>query len=148
MMNPIEGIGGRERPLQGLSPYVVNSGITYQGSCIGMSVNYGRTGRKLVIGGDYAKLDQYENPRNVLDVQLSALFLKKRLEVKLNASDILNEDVIIYRNCGYTNSEEVIEGDPGYINRTGLGMDYNPGDWVMSRINKGINFSASVSYKF
>jgi len=148
MMNPIEGIGGRERPLQGLSPYVVNAGITYQGSCIGMSVNYGRNGRKLVIGGDYAKLDQYENPRNVLDVQLSALFLKKRLEVKLNASDILNEDVIIYRNCGYTNSEEVIEGDPGYINRTGLGMDYNPGDWVMSRINKGINFSASVSYKF
>jgi outer membrane receptor protein involved in Fe transport len=150
MMNPVEdGSGGRERPLQGLSPYVVNAGISYQDSRIGMAVNYTRNGRKLLIGGDHAKYDQYENPRNVLDLQISALFLKQRLEIKLNASDILNEDIIIYRNMSYSDIGGVLpeNGDIAWDN-TGLGMDYNPGDHVMSRIGKGINFSASVSYKF
>jgi hypothetical protein len=101
-----------------------------------------------VYGGDYAKLDQYENPRNVLDLQFSARFLKQRLEVKFNVSDILNEDMIIYRNCDYdpTNDQTVDPG--GYHDRTGLGMDYNEGDWVSSRTNKGVNYSFSVSYKF
>jgi TonB-dependent receptor len=143
MMNPIEGTG-RERPLQGLSPYAVNAGLSYQGSRIGMTVNYGRIGRRLVIGGEHAKYDQYENPRNVLDLQISASFLKQRLEVKLNASDLLNEDIIVYRNTRTTN-----EGNGNMdLDLTSDGMDYNPGDHVMSRIGKGINFSASVGYKF
>lgn len=36
----------------------------------------------------------------MLDLQLSAQFLKERLEVKFNASDLLNQDIIVYRNCG------------------------------------------------
>jgi outer membrane receptor protein involved in Fe transport len=141
----------RERPLMGLAPYTVNAGLSYQGEVLGAAANYGRTGRKLVMSGDYEKYDQYENPRDVLDLQLSARFLRERLEVKFNASDLLNEDVIVYRNCStsidYSESSKE-EPDKAYTNRIPLGMDYNEGDWVMSRIKKGVNLSFSISYKF
>ncbi len=96
--------------------------------------------------GEYEKYDQYENPRNVLDLQISARLLKQCMEIKFNISDLLNEDIIVYQNSGYVNGTD--EPDKSYIDRTGLGMDYNEGDWVMSRIKKGINLSLSASYKF
>lgn len=131
----------RERTLQGLAPYTVNAGLNYQGNVFGAAVNYGRSGRVLVMSANEAYLDQYQNPRNVLDVQLSARFLKNRqLEVKFNASDLLNEDYIVYRNGTY-------EAGKGYVDLTGKGMDYNNGDWVMSRIKRGVNLSISVSYR-
>jgi TonB-dependent receptor len=137
----------RERPLQGLAPYNVNGSLTYEVNRWGAAVNYTRVGRTLVIGGEFAKNDFYENPRNVLDLQLSARFLKQRMELKFNVSDLLNEDVIIYSNCGYTGGGT--SDDVGtYSDRTALGMDYNPGDRVTSRTNKGVNYSLSVSYKF
>ncbi|MGC3977450.1 MAG: TonB-dependent receptor [Paludibacteraceae bacterium] len=140
--------GTRERPLQGLAPYNVNGSLTYEGKRWGVALNYTRVGRTLVVGGEFAKNDTYENPRNVLDLQLSARFLKQRMEVKFNVSDLLNQDFIVYRNSGYVGSEDS-NADPGDFNdRTSLGMDYNPGDYVISRTNKGVNYSVSVSYKF
>ena len=132
----------RKRPLQGLAPYTVNAGLTYQGKVWGAALNYGRSGRKLVMAGEKDKFDQYEAPRNVLDLQVSARFFKEKFEVKFNVSDMLNEDIIIYRNCKKTDNE----GD-GYADLT-ADMDYNPGDWVISRIKKGVNLSLSASYKF
>ena len=80
--------------------------------------------------------DQYEAPRNALDIQLTGHFLNDKLEVKFNASDILNEDIVVYRNCSYSNTDLTSD------------MNYNNGDWVMSRIKKGVNLSLSVGYKF
>jgi TonB-dependent receptor len=140
--------GKRERPLQGLAPYSINGSLAYEGRRAGASVNYTRIGRVLVIGGEFAKHDQYENPRNVLDFQLFARFMKQRLEVKLNVSDVLNEDIIIYRNCDSDSSNDGITDPGSYHDRTSLGMDYNEGDWVVSRINKGVNFSLSAAWKF
>lgn len=130
----------RNRPLQGLSPYTINAGLTYQGRVWGAALNYGRNGRKLVMAGEHDEFDQYEASRNVLDLQVSARFLKERLEIKFNASDLLNEDMIVYRNCKYGE-------DKGYTDLT-ADMDYNEGDWLMSRIKKGVNLSLSVGYKF
>ena len=130
----------RNRPLQGLSPYTINAGLTYQGRVWGAALNYGRNGRKLVMAGEHDEFDQYEASRNVLDLQVSARFLKERLEIKFNASDLLNEDIIVYRNCGYVENE-------GYKDLTS-DMNYNTGDWLMSRIKRGVNLSLSVGYKF
>lgn len=142
--------GDRKRPLQGLAPYTVNAGLTYQGKIIGAALSYGRVGRTLVLAGIYDKYDQYENSRNVLDLQVSARFLKECLEVKFNASDMLNEDIIIYQNCmsGGTEEEKQQEPDGVFPSRTQLGMNYNEGDWILSRIKKGINLSMSISYRF
>ncbi|MBP2644303.1 MAG: Outer rane receptor protein, mostly Fe transport, partial [Firmicutes bacterium] len=139
----------RSRPLQGLAPYTVNAGLTYQGKIVGAALNYGRSGRKLVMAGEKEKFDQYEAPRDVLDLQLSARFMKERLEFKFNASDLLNQDAIVYRNCGYQNGADVGQPDvKDYEDRTALGMNYNAGDWVLSRIKRGVNLSFSIGYKF
>jgi outer membrane receptor protein involved in Fe transport len=139
----------RSRPLQGLSPYTVNAGLAYQGKIVGAALNYGRSGRKLVMAGEEEKYDQYEDPRDVLDLQLSARFMKERLELKFNASDLLNQDAIVYRNCGYQNGVDVGQPDvKTYEDRTALGMNYNAGDWVLSRIKRGVNLSFSIGYKF
>ena len=140
------GAQDRTRPLQGLAPYTINAGLTYQGKLLGAALNYGRSGRKLVFAGDYAKYDQYEAPRDVLDLQISAHFLNESLEVKFNASDLLNQDITVYRNCGTVPGVDT-ENDKGYADLTS-NMNYNSGDWVMSRIKKGINLSLSIGYKF
>ncbi len=128
----------------GMSPYTVNVGLGYFGKQLSATVNYGRTGRKLFLSAQNAAWDIYENPRNVLDLQLAAKFLKERLEVKLNASDLLHEDHILYRNCHI----EFVDGQRTYPqDLTDKGMDYTPGDWVISRINKGVNLSLTVSYQ-
>jgi len=136
----------RDRPLQGLSPYTLNLGLAYEGAVAGVAVNYNRNGRKLVLAGDYIYDDQFENPRDGLDIQLSARFLKEqRLELKLNASDILNQDIIVYRNRAVYRGED----EATFVtDLTSKGMDYNDGDWVISRIRKGVNFSVSASYRF
>lgn len=138
----------RDRPLQGLSPYTVNMGLSYDGDRIGAAVNYNRSGRRLVYAGEYEKHDQYENPRDVLDLQVSARMMKRLMELKFNVSDLLNQDFIIYRNSDYDPLNDQTK-DPGvYHDRTALGMNYNAGDWVMSRIKRGVNMSFSVNYKF
>ena len=136
----------RDRPLQGLSPYTLNLGLAYEGAVVGAAVNYNRNGRKLVLAGEFGYDDQFENPRDVLDIQISARFLKEqRLELKLNASDILNQDIIVYRNRAVYRGED----ETTFVtDLTSKGMDYNDGDWVISRIRKGVNFSVSASYRF
>ena len=151
-VNEVYVIKARKRPLQGLAPYNANASLAYEGNRFGIAANYTRVGRTLLYGGYYECTDQYENPRNVLDLQLSARFFKQRLEVKLNASDVLNEDIIVYRNTGDTNigGTEVPAGyQTGHkYDNTSVGMDYNEGDYVMNRIGKGINLSIAVTYKF
>ena len=142
------GKNSRKRPLQGLAPYTVNAGLTYQGKMLGAAVNYSRSGRKLVIAGKNERYDQYEAPRDVLDLQLSARFLNERLEVKFNASDLLNQDILVYRNSSYRWNKNPNDGDPDVFGDRTQDMDYNSGDYVMSRIKKGINLSFSVGYKF
>ena len=70
----------RSRPLQGLAPYTINAGLAYDGKMFGAAINYGRNGRKLVYAGDATMHDQYEAPRNALDIQLTGHFLNDKLE--------------------------------------------------------------------
>lgn len=135
----------RDRPLQGLSPYTLNLGLAYEGAAVGVAVNYNRNGRKLVLAGDYIYEDQFENPRDVLDIQVSARLLREQLELKFNASDVLNQDIIVYRNQAVYRGED----QATFItDLTSRGLDYNPGDWVISRIRKGVNISVSASWRF
>jgi len=83
----------RDRPLQGLAPYSINTGLTYEGNIGGFAVNYGRTGRKLALSGASASLDEYINPRDVLDLQVSLKVLKGKMEIKANAGDLLNPGI-------------------------------------------------------
>lgn len=166
LLNAANGVTGRNdtalapdsrnRPLQGLSPYVLNGGIGYFGDVIGLNIAYNRYGPRIIVGGYQAYHDQYENPRDVIDVQLSANLLKKRMQVRLNVSDLLQQDYIIYQNQSLKPS-----GNSGGGSETDLymmsnepnadpkGNRYNKGmDYVRHRWFKGRNLSMNITYNF
>jgi TonB-dependent receptor len=131
----------RERPLQGLSPYTINAGLLYQGENVGVNVSYNRFGKRLIFAGPEAFLDVFENPRDVIDVQVYGKLLKKKLELKLNVSDILNNAFIQYNNStsgGLFTKNEDPDGDK--FNR-----QY---DFSTYEAKRGTTISMSVSYKF
>lgn len=132
----------RKRPLQGLSPYAVNVYLLYQGKKTGFNIAYNRFGRRLVFASPDDFQDIFENPRNVLDVQLFARFFKQKMEVKLNASDILNNEIIQYNNSAPKPGGGIAEStDP-------KGKSYNPDyDFLYNKAKRGVSFSLSINYK-
>lgn len=135
----------RNRPVQGLSPYIINAGIGYFGMPVGINVSYNRSGPRIVAGGLYPGMDQYENPRDVLDLQLSTRLLKKKLDIRLNISDLLQQYAIIYENggaLGVQNPDENPNKDP-------RGKKYNPDlDYTRFKSFRGSNISLNIGYVF
>jgi hypothetical protein len=90
------------RPLQGQSPYLINFGLQYadKEKRFNGSLLYNRVGQRLsLVGGkDQLIFDIYERPRNLLDFQVSTRILKKRGELKLTVSDIINNPYYFYEN--------------------------------------------------
>lgn len=90
------------RPLQGQSPYLINTGIQYNSSAvngIGFSLLYNRIGKRIWAVGNIQDRDIYENPRDVLDFQFSKKIAKSKAEFKINYSDILNNKGIFYQDA-------------------------------------------------
>ncbi len=91
-----------KRPLQGQSPYLINAGLQYNSkveNSTGVSLLFNRIGKRIWAVGNVLDPDIYENPRNILDLQLSKRFAKSRAEIKLNYSDILNNRAIYYQKA-------------------------------------------------
>ncbi|MFC0516392.1 TonB-dependent receptor domain-containing protein [Mucilaginibacter angelicae] len=90
----------RDRPLTGQSPYIVNAGILYTGSHFGFNAVYNRYGQRIVYASPNRAEDQYENGRDVIDLQLSYKFLKNnKAEFRLNISNLLNSQMFYYVNA-------------------------------------------------
>jgi outer membrane receptor protein involved in Fe transport len=92
--------GGEIRPLQGQSPYIINAGIQYldNDKNWGVSISYNLIGRRIVIvGSPDVTPSIWENPRHVLDFQVSKTFMK-RLDVKINLRDALAQRQIWYQD--------------------------------------------------
>jgi outer membrane receptor for ferrienterochelin and colicin len=133
------------RPLQGLSPYIINAGISYDRKGWGLNLAYNRAGRKNITGGTYLEYTQFENPRNVLDFQANVKLAKQKIELKLNISDILNEPFIIYTNCA---KQDISQPDLR-SNNDPKGLAYNEElDFINYKVKKGTNISVNVTYKF
>lgn len=98
-VSKINGSGASTRPLQGQSPYIINTGIQYldNENGWGVSLSYNVIGRRIVIVGSTAEPDFYEAPRHVLDLQLSKT-IKQKFEIKLNLRDILAQRQIWYQD--------------------------------------------------
>jgi hypothetical protein len=93
----LAGSGISDGLMQGLSPYLVNGGLYYSDNNFSFNILYNRIGPRLSFRGQGdAGMDIYEKPRNVLDAQLSKFFMKKKLEVKLTAGDILADPYVMY----------------------------------------------------
>jgi TonB-dependent receptor len=121
------------RPMQGQSPYLINGGLVYQNDDkgFGASLLVNRIGRRIAFVGTNGYQDIYENPRTVLDLQLAkTVFKNKNGEIKINASDIFNQNAIFYQDFNRSKKYEAEE------------------DKVIQGIKYGRNFSISFSYKF
>lgn len=102
-------------PLQGQSPYLINSGLYYTSGSGNFSANilYNRIGERLKYRGVEGSVDTYEKPRDVIDFQISKK-LSKRAELKFTLSDLLAQTNAYYFNYGnagktaYTAGEDKI----------------------------------------
>lgn len=95
------GFQAQKRPMQGQSPYVINTGIYYSDPESGLSVNVGYNvfGSRIAAVGSIVLPTWYELPRNVMDVQVAKTIGK--MEIKLNVSNLLNAKYRIYQDDNY-----------------------------------------------
>lgn len=140
-------ISSQTRPIQGLSPYIINGGLLYQGRLWGFNIAYNRFGRRIVNGGGDPNLVQYENPRDVVDLQLTTRLMDQKMEVRLNFSDLLNQYFIMYNNTTERNGYYPYPPPPDGTDPRGDGFNEQY-DYISYKAKKGIGVSINVTYKF
>ena len=92
------------RQLQGQSPYIINTGLLYDVVEKGFNatVLFNQVGKRIYLVGDIqagaGSPDVYENPRALVDFQISKKFSNNKAEIRFTISDILNQRQIFYQN--------------------------------------------------
>ena len=114
-----KGAKEENRPMQGQSPYLINTGLFYNNHRHGfdMALLYNRIGKRIIGVGrsegstgseDNARIpDSYEMPRNTIDLTATKR-IGNHFELKLNVRDILNEYVTYkqFANVTYSNGNK------------------------------------------
>ena len=120
-----------DRPLQGQSPYLINLGLEYDLVEKGLRTTllFNQVGRRILFVGNEAVPNIWENPRPVLDLQVSKKVLGKRGEIKLNIGDMLNKKAYYYHDLDDSKNYRANSKDRLAIVR-----------------NYGTNYSLSFSY--
>ena len=92
------------RQLQGQSPYIINTGLLYDVVEKGFNatVLFNQVGKRIYLVGDIqagaGSPDVYENPRALVDFQISKKFSNNKAEIRFTISDLLNQRQIFYQN--------------------------------------------------
>jgi len=126
-LSTVVGAIASTRPLQGQSPYVLNTGLAYVNTEKGWSISamYNQIGRRLFAVGNVDYRDVFENPRPVIDASVS----KKigRFEIKANIADILARNLIFYQDMNsdakYDEKDQVLY-DYTFGRSVGLGVSF------------------------
>ena len=119
------------RPLQGQSPYVINAGLQYDLEKPGISTTllFNQIGRRIAFVGNDQVPAIFEAPRPLLDFQLAKKVIKNRGELKLNISDILNQDAHFYHDLNddgkFTKINDALAIDRKYGTTFSLTFGYN-----------------------
>ena len=97
----------RSRPLQGQSPFVVNTSLFYQNDKAGISSSlmYNVMGKRILVAaelnqGEVVQPDIYEMSRHVLDFSLNKK-VGKHLELKLGIKDLLAQNFVTQQTYDY-----------------------------------------------
>jgi len=87
-----------DRAMQGQSPYLINTAIQYDLEKYGLSTTllFNEIGRRIALVGGSDQPPIWENPRPLLDLQIAKKIMKNKGELKLNISDIINQQAIFY----------------------------------------------------
>lgn len=137
------GAKEKDRPMQGQSPYLVNTGIFYKNkkAALDVALLYNRIGKRIIGVGrssgstgsdDNARVpDSYEMPRNTFDLSITKRF-GEQWEVKFNVRDLLAEKV-----C-YKQFADVVQADGSTKEVEQITRCYKPGR----------NIGLQVTYRF
>lgn len=139
-----EGAKEQDRPMQGQSPYLINTGIFYNNTKqqLNIALLYNRIGKRIIgvgrsegttSGNDVNSRvpDSYEMPRDVIDLTASKKF-GTNWEVKMSVRDLLAQKVY------YKQFADVTYADGHTREVTEVTRSYRPGR----------NIGLSVIYKF
>lgn len=147
------------RPLQGQSPYILNTSLQFYDpkSTLAAAVFVNRIGRRIAFVREKNGLvpDLWENPRTVVDFSISKTFYK-HFEFKFTLSDLLAQDLIFYQdnndNGKFDDISTNIESKNGTITPR---VDPNipiaekaKYDNTIFRYKMGINVGMGVAFKF
>ncbi len=119
------------RPLQGQSNFIVNTGLFYDDETKGVqvNVNYNVIGKRILLVGAGAIPDTYEMPRNVLDISVRKA-LSEKLAMKFGVKDIFNQEFLLLQDGN----------EDGVFSRTQ--------DQVFRRFKPGTQYSLGLTYTF
>jgi TonB-dependent receptor len=119
------------RSLQGQSPYIINAGLTYNMTKIGLSTTliYNVIGDRVAQVGTVGYGDIYERHRNLLDFSVNKR-LGKHGEVKLTWGDILRPEFVYYQDNNASHKYEA-------------GTDN-----VIQRLRYGSTITLGLGYRF
>jgi hypothetical protein len=96
------GLGNafRERPMQGQSPFILNTGLYYRDQENGLQVNllYNIIGRRIMIIGFDEYPDIYEMPRHLAELTITKS-IGRYLEVKAGIKDIFNQENLLLQDA-------------------------------------------------
>jgi outer membrane receptor protein involved in Fe transport len=146
VIHPVENIHPREkRPQAGASNYMYNGGVYYDDQYLSLSLSYNHmTNRTYRPYSEYAS-SLFERPLNSLDAQVAVRLYKKKVELKANVSNLLQNAGYVYQNYYL----DLPGGIPvGYLPSKSA-LLYEEGKDLIDYENKpGRTYSFSVTYKF
>lgn len=122
----------KSRPLQGQSPYIINSGIQYANYDKGwtISASYNKVGQRIAIVGTENEPDIWENGRDVIDLQVGKTFFKNKLDIRFNLRDLLAQKQTFFLDRNH--NQKLDNGTDDLV-------------WVTTY---GRTISMNISYKF
>lgn len=123
------------RSLQGQSPYLINTGILYDIVEKGFNTTllFNQVGKRIYLVGDIqagaGSPDVYENPRALIDFQVSKKFADNKAEIKFAISDLLNQRQIFYQNnnsnTDYSTTKDAIRLSRKFGTSFGVTLNYS-----------------------
>lgn len=150
---PVMASMKQKRALYGQAPYLLNGGLQYQSEKLGFNIVYNKSGRKTYFVTTSPANTEYEQPRELLDAQISYKFLKSGLEIRVNGGNLLNAASVFYNNRGsYETNPDHQPGSSDGSNaqrlKPGFTDNYEEGDLYTFRQRFGRTFGATLTYKF
>jgi outer membrane receptor protein involved in Fe transport len=98
-----------DRPMQGQSPYVINTGLQYDEETSGISaaVLFNMIGKRIFLVGNEQNPHIWEAPRPLFDLQLSKKLMNDKAGIKLSVTDLLNRKANFYQDINGNNKYDV-----------------------------------------
>jgi outer membrane receptor protein involved in Fe transport len=119
----------QDRPLLGQSPWLINLGLSYWGDYYGATASFNYRGFRTNLTSSYIQGVEFELAPKQLDFQVYGRFLKKKLEAKLNLSNLLNDWTRYYRNNNLYDKDQI--GDSDLISKGDTNYNKDDGDQIL-----------------